>query len=158
MVFAEWRSGLRVASGAAAVAPFTALAVIAIAQVTTPSGDIREGAFPWLFALDALLFALCCMGLLAVHSPNPGRWLVIGTWWTALAFLGVAGGFLAIAVGSVLGIDEEAAGPFTLLPLIGLAFGVISMTPALIAAAIGASKRRVLPVPTSLAASDSISA
>lgn len=144
-MFAEWRSGFRVGSGVAAAAPLAALAVVAIAQVATPSGDIREGVFPWLFALAALLFALCCMGLLAVHSPNPGNWVLVGSWWAALAFVGIAGGFLAIAAGSVLGIDEEAAGPFGLLPLIALAFGFISMTPALVTVAIGAGKKQVLP-------------
>ena len=140
-----WRSGFQVGSLVAAAAPFVALGLVATAQATTESGDIRAGVFPWLLALAAVLFAFCCMGLLAAHSPHPGRWMLLGSWWTALAFLGIASGFLAIGVGSVLGFDEESAGAFASLPLIGLAFGIISMTPALVVTAIGAAKKEVLP-------------
>lgn len=140
-----WRAGFHVGSLVAASAPLVALGLVAIAQATTESGDIRAGGFPWLFALAAVLFAFCCMGLLTAHSPNPGAWMLLGSWWTALAFLGIAGGFLAIGMGSVLEIDEESAGVSAFLPLIGLAFGIISMTPALVVTAIGAMKKEVLP-------------
>lgn len=140
-----WRSGFQVGSSVAASAPAVALGLVAIAQASTETGDIRAGVFPWLFALAAVLFAFSCMGLLAAHSPNPGAWMLLGSWWTALAFLGIAGGFLAIGIGSVLAIDEESAGVSAFLPLIGLAFGIISMTPALAATAIGAMKKEVLP-------------
>lgn len=129
----------------AAVAPVAALLLVAIAQVATPSVDIREGVFPWFVALAAVLFSICCLGLLAVHVPDDGRWILIGSWWATLAFLGLAGGFLAIAVGGLLGIDEEAAGPFALLPVLGLAFGFVSMAPALIITAVGTTRRKVLP-------------
>lgn len=141
----DWRAGFRVGSWVTATAPVVALALVAIAQTTTESGDIREGVFPWLFALAAVLFAVCSMGLLAAHYPAPGGWMLLGSCWTALAFLGIAAGFLAIALGSVLAIDEESAGVFASLPLIGLAFGIISMTPALVVTALGAAKKEVLP-------------
>ncbi|MGF1617232.1 MAG: hypothetical protein ACFCU2_05415 [Acidimicrobiia bacterium] len=140
-----WRSGFAIPVLLAATAPVLALILVAVAQVATPSGDIREGIYPWFIALAAALFALCCFGLLAIHGPDTGKWVLIGSWWAALAFFGLAGGFLAIAVGGLLGIDEEAAGPFALLPLIGLAFGFVSMAPALAVAAVGASRRKVLP-------------
>ncbi|HUF96232.1 MAG TPA: hypothetical protein VMO52_09155 [Acidimicrobiia bacterium] len=140
-----WRSGFGIPVRLAATAPAAALILVAIAQVATPSGDIREGVYPWFVALAAVLFSLCCFGLLAVHAPDADRWVLVGSLWAALAFLGLAGGFLAIAVGGLLGIDEEAAGPFGMLPLIGLAFGFLSMAPALIIAAVGATRRKVLP-------------
>ncbi len=107
---------------------------------------MRKGAFSWLFALAGLCFVVCYMGLLAVHSPDPGGWVLVGSWWIALAFCGVAGAFLAIGVGGALGIDEESAGFLAWLPVIAMAFGIISMTPALVVTAVGARRRAVLPV------------
>jgi hypothetical protein len=85
------------------------------------------------------------MGLLAVHAPESGGWVLTGSWWTALAFLGIAGAFLAIAVGGALGIEEESVGLLAWLPVAGMAFGILSMTPALVVLAVGAGRRRILP-------------
>ncbi|HVR77001.1 MAG TPA: hypothetical protein VMS99_01275 [Acidimicrobiia bacterium] len=79
--------------------------------------------FPWLYALAAVLFVFCCMGLLAAHSPSPGGWMLLGSWWTALAFLGSAGGFLAIADDTA-----ETVGSTVILGIMALVWVLIGLS------------------------------
>lgn len=142
-MMAQVAEGLGVNAKVAAAAPLVAVVLVTVAVLST-SGDIREGAFPWLMASAAIALAWCALGLVALHGERRGA-TTIGGWWTALAFLGVAGFFVAVGVGALLGIDEEAAGPLALLPVISMAFGLVSMTPAIVVLALGATRRRVLP-------------
>ena len=81
----------------------------------------------------------------AVHLPRVPPTVLIGGWWTTLAFLGIAGFFIAIGVGALLGIDEDDAGPLALLPVMAMAFGLVSMTPASALLAFGVSRAGVVP-------------
>jgi len=70
---------------------------------------------------------------------------VVGGWWTVLALVGIGGFFVSIALGSVLGIDEEEAGLLVWPPLLGMMFGIISIMPGMLALAVGATRAHVLP-------------
>jgi hypothetical protein len=109
-------------------------------------GDLRVGLLPWALAFAMVCLAACCLGLLAVHGPSPARVLIVGAWWTALAILGVAGFFLAVAIGELIGVDEEDVGLAALPPLLGIMFGAVSMAPALAILAAGIGRARILPV------------
>jgi hypothetical protein len=141
------RAGLGVDPRRAGFAPIVALVVGAIGlamNVWNANGDMRVGVLPWAMTIAALCLAVCSLGVLNVHGPNPSRWIVVGAWWTTLALIGVAGFFLAVALGTLLGIDEEEAGLLTWPPLLGIMFGVLSMAPALLAHAVGVTGARVL--------------
>jgi hypothetical protein len=121
------------------------LALVAAGQATNTDGDIRSGLFPWLMAASAVGLALLGLRLIAVHGPDVTRSVLIGGWWTTLAFLGIAGFFVAVAVGGLLGIDEDEAGALATLPVIAMAFGLVSMTPAVAVLAFGARRAGVVP-------------
>ena len=87
---------------------------------------------------------VCCLGVLSVHHPNPNWWFVVGAWWTTLALLGIATFFLSIAVGTLLGVDEERAGLLA-WPLIGMASDIITMTPTILTLGVGVTRARILP-------------
>lgn len=95
-------------------------------------------------AAAAVGLALLGPRLIAVHGPDVSRSVLIGGWWIALAFLGIAGFFVAVAVGALLGIDEDDAGVFALLPMLSMAFGLLSMTPAAAMAAVGTARAGVI--------------
>ena len=139
-----WRIGFNVPAGWAAVAPVAAL-VFAGTGVALGSGDIREGVFPWAMALAASSLAVCCLGVLAAHGHRARAWIVIGSWWTAAAMIGIAGFFVAIAIGGLAGIEEDEVGLLGWLPVISMAFGIISMTPALSVLGIGVTRAGLLP-------------
>ena len=138
-----WRIGFNVPAGWAAVAPVAAL-VFAGTGVALGSGDIREGVFPWAMALAASSLAVCCLGVLAAHGHRARAWIVIGSWWTAAAMIGIAGFFVAIAIGGLAGIEEDEVGLLGWLPVISMAFGIISMTPALSVLGIGVTRAGLL--------------
>lgn len=140
-----WKNGFGLGRDWAWSAPVVSLSLVAIAQASNPEGDLRSGMFPWLMATAAFGPALLALRLIAFHWPDAPRTVLIGGWWTTLAFLGIAGFFVAIAIGSLLGIDENEAGPLALLPVISMAFGLMSMTPATAMLAFGASQAGAVP-------------
>lgn len=121
------------------------LLLVAVGQATNADGDLRSGMFPWLMAAAAVGLAVLGLRLIAVHGPDVPRSVLIGGWWTTLAFLGIAGFFVAVGVGALVGIDEDEAGPLAVLPMISMAFGLLSMTPATATLAFGAGRAGVLP-------------
>lgn len=92
--------------------------------------------------------AYCSLGVLSFHRRVPNISLTVGALWTALAFLGIGGFFLALAIGGLLGIEEEEAGPAIIPPLLGVMFGVASMGPASLVFAVGVRRARLLPSTT----------
>jgi hypothetical protein len=140
-----WRSGFELGGPWVWAAPVASLSLVAVGQATNADGDIRSGMFPWLMAVASAGLALLGLRLLAVHGPDPSRPVLVGGWWTILAFLGISGFFLAVAVGALLGIDEESAGVLSILPVVSMAFGLLSMTPAVGLLAFGAGRANVLP-------------
>jgi len=142
-----WKEGFGVSTRVSALAPVAAVGLLVLSVVFQgESGDIRKGALPWTASLGALCLVLCCLGVINAHRSNPNRWILIGGWWTSLAMIGIAGFMLAIGVGDVLGIEEEDVGVFSWIPLIGMAFGLLSMAPALVVLGIGATRSALLPV------------
>jgi hypothetical protein len=140
-----WRNGFGLGRDWVWAAPLVSLALVAVGQATNADGDIRSGLFPWLMAAAAVGLALLGLRLIAVHGPDVPRSVLIGGWWTTLAFLAIAGFFVAIAVGGLLGIDEDEFGALAILPVIGMAFGLLSMTPAVAVLAFGARRAGILP-------------
>ena len=141
----SWRTGLDINPKWAGLAPIASIAVGAVGVATNADGDIRVGLLPWTVFLAMVLLATCCLGVLSAHGPDTNGWLIVGGWWTTLALVGIGGFFLSIAVGSALGIDEEEVGLLVWPPLLGMAFGIISITPAMLMLAVGATRARVLP-------------
>lgn len=93
-------------------------------------------------------FAYCSLGVLSFHRRVPNISLTVGALWTALAFLGISAFFLALAIGGLLGIEEEEAGAAIIPPLLGVMFGVASMGPASLVLAVGVRRARLLPSTT----------
>jgi hypothetical protein len=144
----SWRTGFDVNASLAGLAPLIALIVGAagvVLNIRDANGDMRVGVLPWSMTIAVVCLAVCCLGVLSVHGPNPNWWIIVGAWWTTLALLGVAAFFLSIAFGSLLGIDEEEAGLLAWPPLLGMMFGILSMTPALLTLGVGVTRARVLP-------------
>ncbi len=139
------RSGLGANPSSAWTAPILALVLVGAAQATNPSGDLRLGAFPWLVAVAAAGLAYLSLSIVALHGPDPARLILLGGWWVALAFAGVAGFFVAVGVGELFGVDPESAGILSLVPLVSMAFGLLSMTPAMAVLGMGASRADLLP-------------
>lgn len=138
----SWRNGFGIDRRAGA-APWLGIVVGAVGVAlnsTVDDGDLRVGVFPWAMSLVVVCLALCCLGLLNGHAPTSNAWTVVGTWWTTAALLGIGGFFVAIGVGSLLGIDETEAGAVAIIPVVGMAFGLLSMTPALVTLAVGVGK------------------
>lgn len=126
-----WRVGFGLNPRIVGLAPFAALVVGGLGIVLTPSGDIREGLFPWGVASACVLLATTALGVLVVHPTPPARSMLVGAWWSALALCGIAGFFVAIGIGGLLGIDENTDNPLALLPVAAMAFGLLSMMPAM---------------------------
>ena len=140
-----WKNRFGLAGERIWVAPLVALVLVAVGQLSNPGGDIREGAFPWLMASAAVGLGLLCLRLVAVHGSEPGRWVAVGGWWAALAFAGIASFLVAVGVGAMFGIEEDSLGWLAWLPVSAMAFGLVSMTPALALLAVGAGRASVLP-------------
>lgn len=68
-----------------------------------------------------------------------------------MALLGVSGFVAAVAVGGVIGITDEDAGWLAWPPVLGAAFGVATITPAMAVLAWGTLRASVLPVYGSVA-------
>jgi hypothetical protein len=108
-------------------APIAALPIMGAAVAANWSaGDIRTGLFPWAMAAGFVLLAICPLALLRAHH-QPRRLLTISGWWTTLAVLGPAGFFASVAVGGLLGIDEETVGALGILPVASMAFGILTL-------------------------------
>jgi hypothetical protein len=142
-----WRTGFDINPKLAGLAPIAAITVGAVGVVTNvrdANGDMRDGLLPWAMFFAMVCLAACCLGVLSAHRHS-NRWVIVGGWWTALALVGIGGFFLSIAIGAVLGIDEEDAGLLVWPPLFGMMFGIVSMMPAMLVFAFGATRAKVLP-------------
>lgn len=130
----------------AGFAPFLGLVLMAFAIPLMMSvADWRLSAAPWLLGFAVLSLAVCCLGVLNVHRPDPKRSVLFGTVLAALSFGGLAVFPFAVGIGGLLGIEEDAAGILAYLPLIAAGFGFAAMTPALVTAAVGVGASGVLP-------------
>ncbi|MGI9584912.1 MAG: hypothetical protein ACR2N7_04920, partial [Acidimicrobiia bacterium] len=110
-------------------------------------GDLRAGVLPWTMIVAVVCLAACGLGIIAVHSEDSNWFVVIGGWWCVLAFLGIAGFFLTIGIGAAAGIEEDDVPELlTYLPVMSMAFGLLSMTPATALFAFGATRARVMPL------------
>lgn len=90
-------------------------------------------------------FGACAFAALSLHGPDPSRWMVAGAWWSAAACAGIAVFFAGIAVGAVLGVEEEDLGAAVIPLVLLMAFGLLSMTPALVLLAVGLEKAKRVP-------------
>lgn len=142
-----WREGYaidhRVGWGPVFAVPIGVAAVVI--NSVRDDGDIRAGVLPWAMTLVVASFAGCALAALSLHRPNPSRWMIVGGWWSTIACACIATFFVGVAVGSALGLEEEDLGP-AVIPLVMLmAFGLLSMTPALGLLAVGLAKARRVP-------------
>ena len=141
--------GLGVDARVTGLAPIAGLFVGAIGlalNTWVDDGDLRAGALPWTMIAAVGCLALCVLGVMAVHGETITWPVVAGGWWCVIAFCGIAGFFLAIGIGTLAGIEEDNVPELLgLLPVMSMAFGLLSMTPALAVLAFGASRARVLP-------------
>ncbi len=143
----SWRRGFAI-DRRAGWAPAVALPVGAVAVVVNSirdEGDIRAGILPWALLLVVVAFGVCALATLSLHGTDPSRWMVAGAWWSVAACAGIAVFFGGIAVGAVLGIEEEDLGAAVIPLVLLMAFGLLSMTPALGLLAIGLEKAKRLP-------------
>ena len=108
------------------VAPTAALLVGIVGFATNQGGDIRTGLFPIAMAIAFTLLALCAQAVLWVHEQPP-RMITLGGWGTTLALLGPAGFFASVALGAMLGLDEDTLGGFAILPVASMAFGILTL-------------------------------
>lgn len=129
------------------VAPIAALVVGIVGFATNQSGDIRTGLFPLAMAVAFTLLAACAQAVLRVHE-RPPRMVTIGGWWTTLALLGPAGFFAGVAVGAMLGLDEETLGGFAILPVASMAFGILTLPLATTILALAVRRSGQLPART----------
>lgn len=127
------------------LAPLIACVVATVGIVTTPSGDIREGLFPWGTATAFGLLAMTALAVLANHPTPTSRTLIVGAWWTALALAGIAAFFAAVGIGGLLGIDEETDNPAALIPIAAMTFGLLSTMPATATLAVGVQREGRFP-------------
>jgi hypothetical protein len=145
---ASWHTGFNINPKVAGLTPIAAIIVGTVGVTTNvrnANGDIRDGLLPWAMCIAMVFLAACCLGVLSAHRSQTNRWVIVGGWWTALALVGIGGFFLSIAIGSVLGIDEEGAGLLVWPPLLGMTFGIISIMPGMLTLAVGATRAHVLP-------------
>ena len=129
----------------AAYAPMLSLVLmIPAVLVMAAVDDWRLSPAPWLLGAALLCLAVCGLGLLKVHQPDPRRSVVIGVGLTVLAFLGLSSFPFAVGIGGLFGIEEDSVGVLAYLPLIASGFGLVAMTPALAITAVGVGASRVL--------------
>lgn len=126
------------------VAPTAALVVGTVGFATNQGGDIRSGLFPLAMAVAFTLLATCAQAVLRVHERQR-RMVAIGGWWTTLALLGPAGFFAGVAIGAMLGLDEETLGGFAILPVASMAFGIITLPIATTIFALAVRRSGLLP-------------
>ncbi|HUG85765.1 MAG TPA: hypothetical protein VMM13_14465 [Euzebya sp.] len=111
---------------------------------TNQGGDIRSGLFPLAMAVAFTLLATCAQAVLRVHAQQ-SRMVTVGGWWTTLALLGPAGFFGGVAVGAMLGLDEETLGGFAILPVASMAFGILTLPIATTILALAVRRSGQLP-------------
>jgi hypothetical protein len=126
------------------VAPIVALVVAVVGFATNLGGDIRTGLFPLAMAVAFTLLAICAQAVLRMHE-SPPRTVTIGGWWTTLALLGPAGFFAGVAIGAMIGLDEESLGGFAILPVASMAFGIVTLPIATTILAVAVRRSRQLP-------------
>lgn len=120
-------------------------AVAVVVNNIRDDGDIRAGVLPWGMVLVVSAFGACALAALSLHGPDPSRWMVAGAWWSAAACAAIAVFFAGIAAGAVLGVEEEDLGAAAIPLVLLMAFGLLSMTPALALLAVGLEKARRVP-------------
>jgi hypothetical protein len=71
-----WRVGFHIEQRIAGWGPLIGVLVggfgVAI-NSAVDDGDPRVGLLPWALTFAMACLAACCLGLLAVHGPSPGR-------------------------------------------------------------------------------------
>ncbi|MGI9621444.1 MAG: hypothetical protein ACR2PK_01305 [Acidimicrobiales bacterium] len=142
----SWRSGYSM-SRRAGWAPAGAVVVGVIGlvfNIVRHDGDIRAGIFPWSMTVVVLAFAACALAVLHAHWPQPSRWVIVGAWWTAAALVSMGIAFASIGVGAIFDVDEEELGAAAIFLVLVMAFGLVSMTPALAVLAIGMEREKRL--------------
>ncbi|MGI8983707.1 MAG: hypothetical protein ACR2HM_04115 [Acidimicrobiales bacterium] len=147
-VLRHWRVGFDIEPRVAGFAPLIGILVGGVGVAINSAlddGDLRVGVFPWTLTFAMGCLGACSLGLLRVHGPSPTGALVVGAWWTTLAVWAIGGFFMAVAIGALIGLDEEDAGIAVMPPLLGMMFGVLSIAPAMATLAMGMSRARVLP-------------
>lgn len=90
-------------------------------------------------------FGACALAALGLHGPDPSRWMSAGAWWSAAACAGIGVFFAGIAIGALLGVEEEDLGAAVIPLVLLMAFGLLSMTPALALLATGLEKAKRVP-------------
>ena len=131
------------AVGYAPVAGFVLMVGAVLVMLSV--ADWRLSFAPWLLGSSVVCLALCCVGVLKVHLPDPRRSIKWGVVLTILSLLALASFPFAVGMGGVLGIEEEEAGVLALLPLLASGFGLVGMTPGLAMAAFGAGADGTIP-------------
>jgi len=131
------------------VAPIVALVVGIVGFATNLGGDIRTGLFPLAMAVAFTLLATSAQAVLRMHE-RPQRIVTVGGWWTTLALLGPAGFFGGVAIGAMVGLDEETLGGFAILPVASIAFGIFTMPIATTIFAMAVQRSGQLPPRTSV--------
>lgn len=143
--FGDWRTGFGMPGRVAAALPPVGLAVAAVAVATSDDGDIRAGIFPMAMAFAVATLIAPIAGSLSSRSGRTSVWTRAGAAWSAAALASLSAGFLAVAMGAIFGIDEDAVGPMAWIVVAALAFGLLSTTPAMTLLAFGVSRDRLLP-------------
>lgn len=140
------RTGLAIAPDVAGRAPLVAAAAgtVAIAAMLA-GGDLRAPLVAAGWATAATALAVTALGIIAAHRPVAPTAVLVGGRWTAAALLGLAGFFVAVGVGGLLGIAEDSAGLLGRLPVVSMAFGLLSMPVALAVFAVAVARVAVLP-------------
>lgn len=138
--------GVAPSLAAARASPVLATAVLGVAAAALwLGGDIRVGILPFAAAAGVVLLAVCAQGLLLAH-PDASRGFRIAIWWTTLAVAGPAGFFLAVGIGTLLGIDENGvSGWLAIPPMAAMAFGIVTTPVAMSLLAVGVHRAGVMP-------------
>lgn len=140
----SWRTGFDVPGEVAAGAPVAALAAFALGVAPGGIGDIRAGVSPWAMGSAALCLAVCCLGVLRTHGHRGSGWVLIGGGWAAASMSAIAAFFFIVGAGALLGLDERSVGLLAVVPVAVMAFGLVSMVPALLVLAVGITRARLL--------------
>ena len=141
----DWQEGLGMPARVAAWLPPIGVLAASFAMSTSDDGDIRAGIFPFAMAFAVASFLAPVAAVRGLGRERASVWLRSGAAWTALALASVAAGFSAIAVGALLGIEEDAIGLLAWVVVAAVAFGILSITPATALLAVGVSRDRLLP-------------
>lgn len=103
----------------AGLAPVGALAVMVV-------GVVAGGFGVWAIAAGALLLALCCLGVVAVHEAPTPR-LLLGGWASAFSFAVIAVAQVAVGLVDRAEVEVDASDPVAMLPGMLVATGVVTL-------------------------------